>query len=146
MDKQFDIFLAQIVVNLMQTANKKAKELLSNYFSEYLFTSEEELSQAYLANRIHGLSFNLSLFEKKSYFENFINAFIKTVETVMYKDKDTNLFDAFVIQIKDEFIFVKKHIKLENSRIYDSITDLPFTEKSEGVDEFPSITYCIGFK
>ena len=130
----------------MQTANKKAKELLSNYFSEYLFTSEEELSQAYLANRIHGLSFNLSLFEKKSYFENFINAFIKTVETVMYKDKDTNLFDAFVIQIKDEFIFVKKHIKLENSRIYDSITDLPFTEKSEGVDEFPSITYCIGFK
>lgn len=61
----------------------------------------------------------------------------------MYKDKDTNLFDAFAIQIKDEYIFVKKHINLENSRIYDSITDLPFTEKSEFVDEFPSISYCI---
>ena len=59
-------FLAQIVINLMQTANKKAKELLSNYFSEYLFTSEEELSQAYLANRIHGLSFNLSLLKNIS--------------------------------------------------------------------------------
>lgn len=126
----------------MKTANSEIKKRFVKYFSEHLYTNEEEIKQIYLSKRIRGLSLTLSLFKPEEIIDSFFNKFIHTVETVMYKDKDTNYFDAFVIQISDNFLFIKKYIKLENSEEYDLITELPFTEIDETEDQFPSITYA----
>lgn len=127
----------------MKTASKELRDKLAQYFSDHLYSDDEELRQTYLSKRIRGLSVNLSLFETEENLEAFFNSFVKTIEVLMYKDKDTNLFDAFVIQIKYKYLFIKKHIKVENSAEYDLIIDLPFTEKDENEDQFPSISYAL---
>lgn len=126
----------------MKTASKELRDKLVQYFSDHLYTNDEEVKQAYLSKRIRGLSVNLSLFETEENLLSFFNELIKTVETIMYKDKDTNLFDTFVIQIKYKYLFIKKYINVENSAEYDLITDLPFCEKDETEDQFPSIDFA----
>ena len=127
----------------MKTASKELRDKLSTYFSEYLYTNEEEIKRAYLTKRIRGLSITLNLFEPEEILTSFFNKFTNTVETVMYKDKDTNLFDAFVIQISDKYLFVKKYIKEENSEEYDLDIYPPFCEKDNDKDQFPSISYAL---